>query len=34
MNQLHKGIVIGLVVGILATWVWARRSGGSSAEGG
>jgi hypothetical protein len=28
MTQLHKGIAIGIVVGILAMYLWQRRAGG------
>lgn len=34
MSQMHKGIAVGVVLGILAFWVWQRRSGGVSSEGG
>lgn len=34
MNQLHKGILVGLVVGILAYHFWSMRASGPSSEGG
>lgn len=38
MNQNHKYLLIGVLVGVLALWVWNRRSGaggmGGTIEGG
>lgn len=36
MTQAHKYFLAGLVVGVIALWVWHRRSGGSGGapEGG
>lgn len=35
INQNHKYLLVGVLVGLLAYWVWAKRSGsGPSSEGG
>lgn len=33
MSAMHKGILIGLVVGALAYHFWSQRAGGSSSPG-
>ncbi len=33
MNQLHKGILIGLLVGALGVYFWQRRAGGTGSAG-
>lgn len=33
ITQTHKALVIGIVVGMIAMWVWQRRSAGGSSEG-
>lgn len=34
LSQVHKGIIIGLIVGYLACHLWQRRAGSGSSEGG
>jgi hypothetical protein len=33
MTAMHKGILIGLLLGIVASMVWQRRQGSSSSPG-
>jgi hypothetical protein len=34
LTAMHKGILIGLILGVIATWVWHRRqAGGAPPEG-
>lgn len=30
---MHKGLLIGLLVGALGVWFWQRRAGGAGSEG-